>query len=286
MIGRREFITLVGGAAAAPSLWPLAARAQQPVPPVIGVLSGQTRESESARLAALRQGLKERGFAEGQNVAIEYRFADGQSIDLSIPAAELVRRRIAVLIASTTPAALAAKAATATIPIVFVLGADPVELRLVASFNRPGGNITGVAFLVNKLVAKRLELLTKLAAGDAALAMLADPNNPNFETDVMDAQAAAASLGRTILVTKVATLDGLDGALATLIQQRVGALFVGPHAISRLARSTCDAGCALQVACELPEQRFRDGRRTDELRAGPNGGLSAGRRLRRTNPAR
>jgi len=250
---RREFITLLGGAAA----WPLAARAQQTPMPVIGFLSGQTQESETARLAALRQGLKEVGFVEGQNVAIEYRFSDGQSDALLVPAVELVRRPVAVLIASTTSAALAAKAATATIPIVFVLGADPVELHLVTRFNRPGANITGVASLLNKLVAKRLELLCEVVPMTAMVGMLVDPNNPNSDADTRDAQTAAAALGRTLLVAKAATLRELDTAFAALVQQRVGALFVAPHANFRVWREQLVALAARHtLAASYPSNDF------------------------------
>jgi putative ABC transport system substrate-binding protein len=231
-VRRREFITLLGGSVAA---WPLAARAQQPLP-LIGVLSMQTRETEAPRLAAIRQGLKETGFVEGQNVAIEYLFADGQNDRLPALVAELVRRPVAVLFANTTPPALAAKAATKTIPIVFAFGADPVELGIVASFNRPGANVTGVAFLVNKLVGKRLELLCEMAPRTAAVGMLADSTNPNAEGDVKDAQTAAAALGRTLVVVKVAGASELEAAFADLVQQKVAAVLVAPHANFRVWR--------------------------------------------------
>src|SRR5262249_50552428 len=193
---RREFLSLLGSVAAA---WPLAAQAQQPMP-VIGILHMQTQESEAARLTAIRRGLQEAGFVEGQSVAIEQRFADGQRDRLPMLAADLVRRPVAVLLASTTPPAIAAKAATATIPIVFGLGVDPVELGLVASLNRPGANVTGVTFLVQQLVAKRLELLCEVVPRPAPIGMLADQGNPNAESDVKNALAAAAALGRTLHV--------------------------------------------------------------------------------------
>jgi len=229
---RRQFLTLLGGAAAA---WPLAARAQANVP-LVGVLSSQSQDSEAVVLAAWRQGLNEAGYAGGRNVAVEYRFADGQGGRLPILAAELVRLQVTVLVANTTPPALAAKAATATIPIVFVTGVDPVEVGLVASFNRPGANLTGVTFLSNKLVAKRLELLGALVPENAPIGMLAHTHNPNTVTDVRDALAAAAALGRTLHVQKVATANDLDHAVGALVQHGVAALFVAPQADFRLWR--------------------------------------------------
>jgi putative tryptophan/tyrosine transport system substrate-binding protein len=223
---RRDFISLSAGAA----VWPIAACAQQPVP-VIGFLNSATLEGETQRLAAFRQGLKESGFVEGQNVVIEYRSAEGQFDRLPALAADLVRRQVNVLVANTTASALAAKPATSTLPIVFVTGGDPVELGLVASLNRPGGNLTGVSFLVNKLVAKRLELLSELAPGTTALGMLVDPNNPNAQADTKDAQAAAAALGRKLVVAEAGTESEIDAAFAALLQQRVSALLVGAHVL-------------------------------------------------------
>jgi putative tryptophan/tyrosine transport system substrate-binding protein len=288
---RREFISLLGGAAAPSFLWPLATHAQQATMPVIGVLNNQTRDSETGRLAAIRQGLKETGFVEGQNAAIEYRFADGHTDRLPDLAAELVRRRVTVLLANTTPPAHAAKAATATIPIVFVAGVDPVELGLVASFNRPGANVTGVTFLVNKLVAKRLELLCDVVPGPAPIGMLADRNNPNTEADVRDAQAAAVVLGRTLHVAKVAAESELDTAFTALVQQRVAALFIAPNANFRIWR---DRLFALAARHALPTSfSSSDFVRVgglmsygpDQLDAYRQAGIYAGRILKGEKPA-
>jgi putative ABC transport system substrate-binding protein len=229
-VRRRDFISLVGGAAAAPIALPLAAHAQQPVP-VIGYLNSAALAGEAQRLAAFRQGLKESGFLEGQNVVIEVRSAEGRFDQLPALAADLVRRQVDVLVANSTASAVAAKPATSTLPIVFVTGGDPVELGLVASLNRPGGNATGVSFLVNKLMAKRLELLNELAPGAGALGMLVDPNNPNAKADTKDAQAAAAALGRKLVVAEAGAESEIDAAFAALLQQRVSALLVGAHVL-------------------------------------------------------
>jgi putative ABC transport system substrate-binding protein len=217
--------------------------------PVIGILHSQTQDSEAVRLAATEQGLKESGFVVGQNVTIEHRFADGHNDRLPTLAAELVRMQVNVVLANTTPPAIAAKAATATIPIVFVTGVDPVELGLVASFNRPGANVTGVTFLSNKLIAKRLELLSNLVPSTSPIGMLAAQRNPNTETDVRDALAAANVLGRTLHVVTVPPDGDLDAAVAALVQQRVGSLFVAPQADVRIWR---DQLLALAMRHALP----------------------------------
>src|SRR5262245_53587612 len=204
---------------------PLAAEAQQATIPVVGVLNMQTPDSETTQLKALRRGLEETGFIEGQNVAFDLRFAEGRNDLLPTLAAELVRRRVSLIVANTTPPAIAAKTATSSIPIVFAFGADPVELGIVASFNRPGGNVTGIAFLVNKLVAKRLELLTELTPKTTPIGMLVDPTNPNAESDVKYAQAAALMLARKLIIAKAGTQNDLDAAFATLVENRVAALF-------------------------------------------------------------
>ena len=222
---RREFLGVLGGAVA-----PVVAWAQQRSLPVVGILSGQSQDSEAAVLAEWSKALSETGYVGGRNVEFEYRFANGQGDQLPTLAADLVRRQVTVLVANTTPPAFAAKAATATIPIVFVTGVDPVEAGLVASFNRPGANVTGVTFLSNKLVAKRLELLASLVSGATPIGMLAHARNPNTVADVRDAQATAAALGRTLLVERVASIGDVDAAVAALVQQRVAALFVAPQA--------------------------------------------------------
>ena len=226
-INRREFITLLGGAAVA---WPLAARAQQPAMPVIGFLHSSS--PEPYRLRAFRQGLKDAGFIEGENVAIEYRWADSQIDRLPALAAELVQRRVAVIAASGgTPSILAAKAATTTIPIVFALAEDPVRLGLVASLARPSGNLTGINFFGTELAAKRLELLRELVPGAIRIAVLVDPTNAtNTETTVRGVEAAARAKGLQIQVLNASNSREVDATFATLASERPDALLVGSTA--------------------------------------------------------
>jgi putative ABC transport system substrate-binding protein len=228
MIGRRRFITLVGGAAAA---WPLAGRAQQAAMPVVGFLHGQAPEGFTEQLRALRQGLKDTGYVEGENVAIEYRWAENRMDRLPELAAELVRRRVAV-IAATGGSVLAAKAATTTIPIVFVATDDPVKLGYVASLARPGGNLTGINFLNAELAAKRLELLRELVPGAARVAVLVNPENiSNTEITLRDVEAAARAMRLQIQVVNASTSREIGAAFATLVRERADALFVGVDAL-------------------------------------------------------
>jgi putative tryptophan/tyrosine transport system substrate-binding protein len=227
---RREFIRLLGGAAAT---WPLAARAQQqPAMPVIGFLDLRSPHTLSDQLRAFRQGLKDTGYVEGENVAIEYRWAEGQFDRLPALAAELVRRRVAVIATSGGPAtASAAKAATATIPIVFIVGQDPVRLGLVASLSRPGGNLTGVNFLVAELTAKRLGLLRELVPGAARIAVLVNPANAtNAETTLREVELAARGMGLQMQILKASTSPEIEAAFATFVRERPDALFVGNDA--------------------------------------------------------
>jgi putative tryptophan/tyrosine transport system substrate-binding protein len=220
-MNRREFITLLGGGFA----WPLAARAQQPAIPVIGFLDAASAAERTDYTAAFRQGLAEAGYVDGQNVAIEYRWAEGRYDRLPELAADLVRHRVSVIATpGTTAAAIAAKAATATIPIVFGVGGDPVQLGLVASLNRPGSNATGVNFFSTDLVAKRMELLRELAPGAKRVALLINPTDRSNESTLRDVETAA--IGQQVLAFEAATGREIDAAFASLVREKVDALFV------------------------------------------------------------
>jgi putative ABC transport system substrate-binding protein len=221
MIGRREFITLLGGAAAT---WPLVARAQQPAMPTIGLLAGQG--ANDWRWDAMRRGLSEAGYAEGRNITIVRRWAEGKNERLPELAADLVHRQVDAIAVTGIPAAKAAQAATKTIPIVFGMGGDPVEFGLVPRLNRPGGNITGMSTLNVELTPKRLELLHQAVPTASMLGLLVDPTNPNAETVATDARKAAAELGLQIQIAHASSGGELDAAFTALTRQRVGALVI------------------------------------------------------------
>ena len=224
---RRELIKLFGGAAAA---WPLAARAQQPAMPVIGWLGSKSSDLYSDRLRTFRQALKEAGYVEGQNVEMQYRWAEGQNDRLPTLAAQLAYRKVTVIVAAGgTPSALAAKAATAAIPIVFGVAVDPVEVGLVASLNRPGGNLTGVTNLNAKVGAKRLEVLHELLPSVRIVGALVDPTSPTLaEAFSGDLKAAAHTLGLQLHILEASTDRDFDAVFATLVQRRADALIIGP----------------------------------------------------------
>jgi putative ABC transport system substrate-binding protein len=223
-MGRRQFVALLGGAA----VWPLAARAQQPAVPVIGFLSSSALADRARYLPAFRQGVRETGYVEGQNVVIEYRWAQDQHDVLPDLAADLVRRQVTVIAAHDTPSSIVAKAATTTTPIVFAGGGDAVELGLVASLNRPGGNVTGVTFVNAELGAKLLGLLHELQPGAVRVGVLVDPNYAPTQSFVSDVQAAALSIGKQIEVLEAPTGRDIDTAFARLAQKPIDALLVGP----------------------------------------------------------
>ena len=223
---RRDFIKVVGGAAAG---WPLAARGQQPAMPVIGFLRSTSLADATGLVAAFRQGLKEAGFVDGQNVAIEFRSAEDHVDRLPALVADLLRRPVAVIVGNNN-AAIVAKAATATIPIVFATGTDPVQEGLVASLNRPGGNVTGVSFLSGLLGAKRLELLRQLVPEATTIGVLVNPNLPDTEPERRDVQAAGLALGLQLIILDVSGDRDIETAFATFVQRGASALLVGTGA--------------------------------------------------------
>jgi putative ABC transport system substrate-binding protein len=223
-IRRRKFLATLGGAAAT---WPLAARAQQAAMPVVGLLTARAAGDAPHLLAAFRQGLQDTGFVERQNVASEYRFAGNQNERLPALAADLVNHQVTVIAALTTPAALAAKAATTTIPVVFETGGDPVQLGLVASLNRPGANITGVTNLARETVAKRVGLLHELLPRAARFAVLVNPKNP-LEASIKETQAAAEAIGRQLEILTASTDGEIDSAFTSIAQKRVESLLIVP----------------------------------------------------------
>jgi putative ABC transport system substrate-binding protein len=225
-VRRREFVGLLGCATLA---WPVPARGQQSGMPVIGMLSSVAFETRRDQVAGFHRGLQESGYVQGQNVAIEYRSANNEIDLLPRLTADLVTRQVAVIVTiGGDVAALAAKAATTTIPVVFVSGADPVQSGLVASLNRPGGNMTGISFLVAATVAKRLELLSELVPSATTIGFLVNPNNPNAGPNTADAQEAAEKLGKKLVVVKAATERDLETAFASFVEERVEAVMVGP----------------------------------------------------------
>jgi ABC-type uncharacterized transport system substrate-binding protein len=243
---RRDFITLVGGAAA----WPVAARAQQPRTPVVGFLGSDSPDQYVARLQAFRQGLKEAGYIDGQNLAIEYRWAQGRNDQLPALAADLVRGQLAVIVASTTPSVLALKAATRTIPIVFFIAGDPVALGLVASLNRPGGNLTGTTTLTLEVGSKWLQLLHEMVTKGTTFALLVNPSSPELaEAQSRDLRAAAANLGVQVQVVQASTDRELETAFANVAQLRASALVVSSDSFFF---TRCDLLAALAARHAIP----------------------------------
>jgi putative ABC transport system substrate-binding protein len=242
---RREFIALASGAAVA---WPLVARAQQNAMPMIGFLSGGSPGAYAGRVAAFRKGLNESGFIDGQDAAIEFRWAQGQYDRLPVFAADLVRQKVAVIVSSGGDvAALSAKAATSSIPIVTVSGSDPVKTGLVVSFNRPGGNVTGASFVATELETKRLEILHDMVTTAAEIGILVNPTNPAAESRSKDLQMAARTLGLNVHIVGASSEGDLETAFGTLIQQRAGALLVSTDAFFTSQRGRLVALAARQA---------------------------------------
>src|SRR5215831_2912374 len=281
---RRDFVTLLGGAAA----WPLAARAQQIVS-LVGLLTGT--QQDDRWLGALRQGLKEAGYVEGRNVAIKHRSADGHFDRLQTLAAELVADPVALIIAIAPSAALAAKAATPTIPIVFATGADPVELGLVSSLSRPDGNVTGVSFLVKTLAAKRLELLREFVPSATEIGFLCNPTNPASEPETRDVQAAALALGLQLQIFNASSERDIEAAFARFVQQHINAILVAGDAFFLSRRDQLIAAAArhaIPTSYQLREFVAAGGLMsygTDLIGAYRLAGVYAGRLLKGEKPA-
>jgi len=285
---RREFILTVAGAAA----WPLAARAQQPALPAIGFLNSSSPASVARSLAAFRQGLKETGFVEGQNVAIEFRWAEGRYERLPDFAADLVKRGIAVLVATGgVVTALAAKAATTTIPIVFSSGADPVEIGLIAGLSRPGSNLTGVSLLTGRLIGKRLEILHEVVPKASAIGVLINPNLPNVQIQLDDAQKAGRAIGQQLHILYAGSERDFESAFAAAVQARLGALMVGPDAFFSSRREQIVALAARERIPTIYEWReFAEAGGlmsygSDRAAGYQQVGVYAGRILKGSNPA-
>jgi putative ABC transport system substrate-binding protein len=233
-IERRKFISALGGAAVA---WPLAVHAQQPSMPVVGLIIAGSPDASATVAAAFRKGLNETGYVEGQNVTVEYHWLEGQYDQMPALMADLVRRRVAVIATPSTPPALAAKAATATIPIVFGVGEDPVQLGLVTSLARPGGNATGINFFLNEVVVKRMRLLHDLVPKAARVAVLVNPaNTTNIEPTLRAVQEAAPTIGLQIQILNATTIGEIDAAFAALARQHCDAMFVGPDPLFTIRR--------------------------------------------------
>ena len=272
---RREFITLLGGATA----WPLAARAQQPTMPVIGYLSGATFETMREYVAAFHRGLADAGFFEGRNVAIEYRWAEGDNERLPALATDLVRREVAIIVVgSSTPGALASKAATQTIPIVFSLGSNPVEVGLVTSLSRPGGNLTGLTALQTAVTAKRLEIVHELLPNATRIAFLVNPvNRALAEADTKEARETAQNLGLNLFVLNASSPSEIDAAFATLVREQTDALLTNSESYFMIQR---DQLAALAARHAVPTMyAFRENALAGGLMSYGSNFLHATRRL-------
>jgi ABC-type uncharacterized transport system substrate-binding protein len=283
MIGRRAFITLLGGAAIAR---PLAARAQQPTMPVIGFLDIRSPDGMTDRLRAFREGLKDSGYVERENVAIEYRWAENQLDRLPELAAELVRRRVAVIAATSNPPTIAAKAATTTIPIVFLVGEDPVKLGLVPSLARPAGNLTGISVFTGELTAKRLELLREIVPAAARMAVLVDPTNPTTaKTTLEEAESAARAMGLQIQILNARNGREIGAAFAVFERERPDALFVSIGTLFTSRRvQLATLAAHHRVPATYATREICRSWRADELRVQHSGRVSSDRRLYRSYP--